>query len=117
MLIIVIPSTKYNNIIGKITQVRIRAFDVFPTMIWVIILSVKDATAERFRQICKERRITINELANISGVTPSTAYSMLDEKRRDISLITVKKFCDGLDMTLGEFFSCKEFDLLEQEIK
>lgn len=80
-------------------------------------MSVKDATAKRFKEICHERRITINELANLSGVTPSTAYSMMDDRRRDISLITVKKFCDGLDMTLGEFFSCDDFDSLEQEIK
>lgn len=80
-------------------------------------MSVKDAAAKRFKEICRERRITINELATLSGVTPSTAYSMMDDRRRDISLITIKKFCDGLDMTLGEFFSCDEFDFLEQEIK
>ncbi len=80
-------------------------------------MSVKDAVANRFIEICSERNIKINELANISGVTPSTAYSMLDENRRDISIITIKKFCDGLDITLGEFFSTKEFDNLEQEIK
>ena len=80
-------------------------------------MSVKDAVANRFIEICNERNIKINELANISGVTPSTAYSMLDENRRDISIITIKKFCDGLDITLGEFFSTKEFDNLEQEIK
>ncbi|MBR6562620.1 MAG: helix-turn-helix transcriptional regulator [Clostridia bacterium] len=79
-------------------------------------MSVKDAVVKRFRAICRERNIKINELANISGVTPSTAYSMLDASRRDISLITVKKFCDGLEMTLGEFFSSQEFDELEQEI-
>ena len=66
---------------------------------------------------CQERGIRINELANISGVTPSTAYSMMDENRRDISIITIKKFCDGLDITLGEFFSTPDFDNLEQEIK
>ena len=59
----------------------------------------------------------INELANLSGVTPSTAYSMMDETRRDVSIVTIKKFCDGLDITLGEFFSTPEFDNLEQEIK
>ncbi len=59
----------------------------------------------------------IRKVLNLSGVTPSTAYSMMDDRRRDISLITVKKFCDGLDMTLGEFFSCDDFDSLEQEIK
>jgi len=80
-------------------------------------MSVKDAVAERFREICAERKIRINELANLSGVTASTAYSMMDPKRRDISILTIKKFCDGLDMTLGEFFSAPVFDELEQEIQ
>lgn len=80
-------------------------------------MSVKDVVAERFQKICAERKIKINELANISGVTPSTAYSMLDRSRRDVSIVTIKKFCDGLDITLGEFFSTPEFDALEQEIK
>ena len=80
-------------------------------------MSVKDAVAERFSELCKERNIKINELANRSGVTPSTAYSMMDADRRDISIITIKKFCDGLEMTLGEFFSAPVFDRLEQEIQ
>ena len=80
-------------------------------------MSVKDAVAERFREICAERKIRINELANLSGVTASTAYSMMDPKRRDISILTIKKFCDGLDMSLGEFFSAPVFDELEQEIQ
>lgn len=80
-------------------------------------MSVKDAVAHRFREICEERNITINQLANYSGVTPSTAYSMMDTNRRDISIVTIKKFCDGLDLSLGEFFSAPEFDELEQEIK
>ena len=79
-------------------------------------MSVKDVVADRFRQLCEERHIKINELANLSGVTPSTAYSMLDASRRDVSIVTIKKLCDGLDMTLGEFFSTPEFDELEQEI-
>ena len=80
-------------------------------------MSVKDVVVERFKKLCEERNIKINELANISGVTPSTAYSMMDNKRRDISIVTIKKFCDGLEITLGEFFSTLEFDSLEQEIK
>lgn len=80
-------------------------------------MSVKDVVVKRFQNLCKERKITVNELANLSGVTPSTAYSMMDEGRRDISIVTIKKFCDGLDITLGEFFSATEFDGLEQEIK
>ena len=42
---------------------------------------------------------------------------MMDSKRRDMSVITIKKLCDGLDITLGEFFSTPEFDNLEQEIR
>lgn len=79
-------------------------------------MSVKDAVAQRFLEICKRKGIKINELANRSGVTPSTAYSMLDPRRREISITTIKKFCDGLDITLGEFFSADIFDNLEQEI-
>lgn len=80
-------------------------------------MNVKDVVVNRFMELCKERKIKINELANLSGVTPSTAYSMLDKNRRDISILTIKKFCDGLEITLGEFFSTPDFDNLEQEIK
>ena len=78
--------------------------------------SVKDMAAARFRQLCTERGIRPNELAVLSGVTPSTVYSMLNPQRRDVSVVTVKKLCDGLDITLGEFFGTPEFDALEQEI-
>lgn len=80
-------------------------------------MNVKDAVAKRFEELCRQRNIKINELANISGVTPSTAYSMLDKSRRDVSITTIKKFCDGLEISLGEFFSTDEFDNLEQEIR
>lgn len=80
-------------------------------------MSVKDAVANRIRTLCCEKGIKANELANISGVTPSTVYSLLDERRRDVSIITIKKLCDGLELTLNEFFSAPEFDELEQEIK
>jgi transcriptional regulator with XRE-family HTH domain len=80
-------------------------------------MSVKDAVVTRFTNICKERGLKINELANLSGVTPSTAYSMFDSSRRDVSIITIKKLCDGLDLTLKEFFDSNEFSNLDQEIK
>lgn len=80
-------------------------------------MTVKDAVVQRFQQICNQKDIKTNELANLAGVTPSTVYSMMDGNRRDLSIITIKKLCDGLDMTLGEFFSTPEFDALEQEIK
>lgn len=80
-------------------------------------MDVKDMVVKRFAELCAERDMRINELANVSGVTPSTVYSMMDKSRRDISLKTIKKLCDGLEITLGEFFSTKDFDDLEQEIK
>ena len=52
-------------------------------------MSVKDAVVQRFRQLCEERNIRVNELANLSGVTASTAYSMMDENRRDVSIVTI----------------------------
>lgn len=80
-------------------------------------MAVKDVVVERFQTLCRERGIRSNELANRAGVTPSTVYSLLDPRRREVSITTIKKLCDGLDMTLGEFFSTQEFDQLEQEIE
>lgn len=78
---------------------------------------IKDAVVLRLQNICKERNLRYNELATRSGVTPSTVYSLMDETRRDVSIITIKKLCDGLDMTITEFFNDKIFTTLEQEIK
>ena len=80
-------------------------------------MAVKDTVAKRFQELCENRGIKTNELANLAGVTPSTVYSMMDPRRRDISIVTIKKLCDGLEITLGEFISTHEFDELEQEIK
>lgn len=102
-----------NLYVNTYTHVR----NYFYYFLEVIIMSVKDAVVLRFQNICKERNMKINALAYSAGVTPSTAYSMMDKRYRDVSIVTIKKFCDGLDMTLGEFFSSPEFDQLEQEIK
>ena len=94
-----------------------RARKTFYHVFEVNIMSVKDMVSARFKELCIQRNIKVNELAYRSGVTPSTAYSMMDPKRRDISIVTIKKFCDGLEISLGEFFSTPEFDALEQEIE
>ena len=80
-------------------------------------MSVKDAVAARFAALCREREIKPNELATLSGVTPSTVYSMLDARRRELSINLIKKLCDGLDMSLGTFFSAPELGELELEIQ
>lgn len=80
-------------------------------------MRTKQAIANRIIQLCNERNIAVNELANISGISPSTVYSILNEKSQNPGTITIKKLCDGLEITLGEFFSTPEFDALEQEIQ
>ena len=80
-------------------------------------MTVKEAVATRFNEILRERNMRANELATRSGVTPSSVYSMLDPRRKEVSVNLVKKLCDGLDMTLSEFFSAAVFDELEQEIQ
>lgn len=80
-------------------------------------MGIKSMIVNRFLDICKMRGIKPNQLANLSGVTPSTVYSMLDPARKDLSIITVKKLCDGLDISIRKFFDTDEFENLEQEIK
>lgn len=80
-------------------------------------MTVKEAVAVRFQQILRDRGMRTNELAVRSGVTPSSVYSMLDPHHKEVSVNLVKKLCDGLDISLGEFFAAPVFDALEQEMK
>ena len=82
-----------------------------------ITMRIKEAIVQRFKQLCAERDIKYNELATLSGVTPSTVYSMMDVNRHDISVITVKKLCDGLGISVAKFYNDPIFEDLEQEIK
>ena len=79
--------------------------------------TVKEAVVARFLEILLQRGMKANELAIRSGVTPSSVYSMLDSRRKEVSVNLVKKLCDGLDISIGEFFSAPVFDHLEQEIQ
>lgn len=74
------------------------------------------AIRNRILQLCGEQNITINHLANICGLPPSSVKNILYGKSMNPKIITIKKLCDGLEITLGEFFSTPEFDVLEQEI-
>lgn len=75
------------------------------------------AVRNRILQLCGEREISINRLATLSALPPSSIKNILYGKSQNPKLITIKMICDGLDMTLGEFFSTPEFDALEQEMK
>ncbi len=80
-------------------------------------MNTKEAVASRIIQLCQERKIAINALANISGVAPSTIYSMLNQKSQNPGVVSIKKICDGLEITVRDFFDCDLFDDTEQEIK
>lgn len=71
----------------------------------------------RILNLCEEKRITINKLATESGVAPSTIKNILYGKSQNPGIVTLKMLCDGLGITLTEFFNTEEFKNLEQEIK
>ena len=79
-------------------------------------MNAKEAVAKRIIELCDERNIAINSLANIAGISPSTIYSMLNNKSQNPGVVSLKKICDGLDISLREFFDDRIFDDLEQEI-
>ena len=78
---------------------------------------IKEAVEKRIVELCNEKGIAINALANISGVSPSTVYSILNEKSQNPGVVSIKKICDGLDISIREFFDSALFENLEQEIK
>lgn len=75
------------------------------------------AIRDRILRLCEERHITINKLATLSALSPSSIKSILYGKSKDPKILTIKKICDGLDITLPDFFNSPEFESLEQEIK
>ncbi len=80
-------------------------------------MNTKQAVAKRILELCDERKIAINALANLSGVSPSTVYSMLNEKSQNPGVVSLKKLCDGFEITLREFFNSPIFENIEQEIQ
>lgn len=80
-------------------------------------MNTRETVAKRIRQLCGERHITPNGLSNIAAVPQATIKSILNGESQNPGIVTIKKLCDGLEITLGEFFSTPEFDALEQEIQ
>ena len=80
-------------------------------------MRIKEAVAKRILALCEDRGIAVNALANLSGVSPSTIYSMLNEKSQNPGVVSLKKICDGLDISIRDFFDSDLFDHLEQEIQ
>ena len=80
-------------------------------------MGIYDLVVIRIRQLCKERGVTPNGLSYISGVSQSTIKSILCGESRNPGIVTLKKLCDGLEISIVDFFGTEEFLQLEQEIK
>lgn len=82
-----------------------------------VCITIGEAVRCRILELCGEQQISINKLCNISGVTQSTVNNIVNGRNKSVTLSTVKKLCDGLDITIEDFFDSDLFRGLEQEIK
>ena len=80
-------------------------------------MTIGEAVRQRIIQLCQERNISINKLSSISGVTQSTVNNIVSGRNNSATVSTIKKLCDGVGITIEEFFSSELFSGLEQEIK
>ena len=80
-------------------------------------MNTQQAVANRIRELCKERGITPNGISIISGVPQATVKSILNGESKNPGIVTIKKLCDGVGITITEFFDTDYFKALEQEIK
>lgn len=75
------------------------------------------AVKNKINQLCNEKNMSINKLATESAVPPSTVKNILYGKSVNPGIVTIKMLCDGLGISLTEFFETEEFKNLEQQIK
>ena len=80
-------------------------------------MTIGEAVRERILELCRERDITVNRLCTLSGVTQSTVNNLVNGRNRSVTISTIKKLCDGLDITIQAFFDSPLFQQLEQEIQ
>ena len=80
-------------------------------------MNTSEAVKSRVIELCMAKRWSFNALAEYSGVPSSTMKNIVNGTSQNPGIVTIKKICDGLEITLGEFFSTPVFDGLEQEIK
>lgn len=67
-------------------------------------MTLTEAIQQRIRELCRERNITLNHLSMLCGMTQSTVHNIFARPNNSPTISTIKKICDGLDITLGEFF-------------
>lgn len=80
-------------------------------------MNISEAIVKRLFQLCDEHKITINKLSTISGVTQSTVSDIVNGTTSNAGIATIKKLCDGLGITIRDFFDTDLFNDLEQEVK
>ena len=80
-------------------------------------MTIGVAVKERILELCRERDISINKLCAVSGVTQSTVNNIISGRNNSATVSTIKKLCDGLEITIEDFFHSELFRGLEQEIK
>ncbi len=80
-------------------------------------MTVGMAVKKRILELCDERGLSVNKLCSISGVTQSTVSNIVNGRNNSTTVATIKKLCDGLEITLEEFFSSALFRDLEQEVR
>ncbi len=80
-------------------------------------MNIGEATKLRIEELCKINRITLNKLSTLSGITQSTLNNIISGRNNSTTISTIKKICDGLKISIQDFFDSPIFDNLEQEIK
>ena len=80
-------------------------------------MTIGNACRMRIQELCEERNITVNKLAILSGITQSTLNNVVSGRNHSVTVSTLKKICDGLDITIQDFFASAVFSNLEQEIE
>lgn len=80
-------------------------------------MKISQAVSQKILKICQEKDISINKLATICCVTQSTVQSLIQEKSENPKIATISKICDGLGITLDEFFDDQLFRNLESDGK
>ena len=80
-------------------------------------MTVAEATKQRIEELCNEKGLNFCRLATVSGVPYTTVKSIIYSQSKNPGITTIKKLCDGLDITITEFFDTETFKNLEQEIE
>ena len=80
-------------------------------------MNIGEAVKERILELCREHDISVNRLSSMSGVTQSTVNNIVSGRNNSATISTIKKLCDGLGITIEEFFNSELFRGLEQEIQ